>query len=575
MTDDKFIKILRLWLLTTMITTLIISGVTLCFSYIKPPKFYRNSISFTMEAVNPLMLQNPISKCTPPLINYPVPFPENLFLTNTENSYCNFIQAPKLEPYLLPAPILHNEKKAAPTWLELKITYLRKGIFTVAEGVFTASIIMIAILFLPGRFIHNIGRTPIIMCCISLIICMVNFFATNYNSYALDVPGHTNYIKFLATYWRLPEPFGWQTQQPPAYYIIGAILYKIGGWIGMPDPFNMVRCSSLLLYGGFIILSLLILKEYLSGKSYIAAAALVLFWPDGYHYAARISNDLGMLFLISLTLYLMIRWWKTENSHYLIAGFFIAFFSITVKGNGVIAIAAVAALASIALHKKKISWRILVNPYLLVFSITCIGINFGRTFYYRMKGADVKWFLNLNTQSMQSILHMRAPYNFLYFDFLSFIRDPFYMSQPDGGIYLWNAFLKTLILGEWTWQSPMLACTLSFLLVIFLIFILSYLFLKPRMNSTELCPPLAIMMLCMLAMLISACIAVPWTAQANGRYIFGIIVIFSIYLMKSLEWHYRQGRRLLYYTGMGSVILFPILSIFLNISELALKYPAW
>jgi|GEM_PF-4566545 len=98
-----------------------------------------------------------------------------------------------------------------------------------------------------------------VVCCLfacSLLITMIHYATTHKFQYVTDAGGHFSYIGTLLTQLRLPDPRGWQSQQPPLYYFVGAIFYKAGYAFGMEDPTYATRFLSLLLYIGFLILSL-------------------------------------------------------------------------------------------------------------------------------------------------------------------------------------------------------------------------------------------------------------------------------------------------------------------------------
>ncbi|MEW6333904.1 MAG: hypothetical protein AB1558_06515 [Thermodesulfobacteriota bacterium] len=63
--------------------------------------------------------------------------------------------------------------------------------------------------------------------------------------FGMDFPGHTQYISYVATYWRVPlATEGWQMFQPPLFYYLEAVLFR--SFLPLFEPDTLVRLLKLL-----------------------------------------------------------------------------------------------------------------------------------------------------------------------------------------------------------------------------------------------------------------------------------------------------------------------------------------
>jgi hypothetical protein len=61
----------------------------------------------------------------------------------------------------------------------------------------------------------------------------------------MDFPGHTQYISYVATYWRVPlATEGWQMFQPPLFYYLEAVIFRL--FLQLFEPDTVIRILKLL-----------------------------------------------------------------------------------------------------------------------------------------------------------------------------------------------------------------------------------------------------------------------------------------------------------------------------------------
>src|SRR5690606_12606883 len=83
----------------------------------------------------------------------------------------------------------------------------------IAKAVGWASLMMAGLL--AAGFFRSFGPVVAMLFYGSTLLLLLNYFSTSYLSLSYDLAGHVDYIKTLVETHALPDPFGWQSQQPP------------------------------------------------------------------------------------------------------------------------------------------------------------------------------------------------------------------------------------------------------------------------------------------------------------------------------------------------------------------------
>ena len=125
-----------------------------------------------------------------------------------------------------------------------------------------------------------------------------------------DAPSHVLYINAIAEHLRMPtESICTACGHPPLYYALAALWSKVvlaGGWI--PQELGL-QWLSLLLFFGFVVFSLLILRTTIEqSKTMWLAAALVVFWPSSIINSVRVHNDALASVLMVASMYFTSQW---------------------------------------------------------------------------------------------------------------------------------------------------------------------------------------------------------------------------------------------------------------------------
>jgi len=151
-----------------------------------------------------------------------------------------------------------------------------------------------------------------------------------------DGASHLDYIQTLASTLRVPEVFSCAVcGHPPLYYALGALWSKTvlpGGWV----PLELgLQWLSLLLFFGFLVFALLIIRSCTEQATTLRlAAALVVFWPSSVLNSVRVHNDSLASPLMLAALFFTAEWDKSQRSKHFTAALVISALAILTKASG-------------------------------------------------------------------------------------------------------------------------------------------------------------------------------------------------------------------------------------------------
>jgi hypothetical protein len=183
--------------------------------------------------------------------------------------------------------------------------------------------------------------------------------------------------------------------------------------------------------------------------------------------------------------------------------------------------------------------------------LAAIG-NLVRGLLHGRGGRMMEWYVPRSMTHPQNELSMA-----LGFDPQSYFLTPFAGTSTPGMEYFWNAFLKSLLFGEWTtWQSVEIALVLQALLFAIVCYCVGT--VVWRLLNAEV--PSAGVVLCagastfMIAGLIAFRFRFPTPfgltgPSSNGRYIYPIIVLAAGMCAESIEWCVSKGHKRVAFVG--------------------------
>jgi hypothetical protein len=313
-----------------------------------------------------------------------------------------------------------------------------------------------------------------------IIIRLVYLSVTDFLARGHDVWGHIEYTQYMAQYWSLPlAQDGWQFYHPPLYYMLTGVWYAIGISFGRPETLlyrdlqviSFVLATATFLLAALWIGKLLFPRKENAQRRALFAMILAVF-PSFVFFAARLNNDVLLLFLLTLMIGELLRWWQGGGIRMMEWVLCITFLSLAIltKSNALL-LAPIPFVCLAAL--RGIPWRRKAALALLGISIILLltGWHTVRRFAMEKHTSVVANITNLNESlrvddTFESITTfsplriLREPYN-----------DPF--DPRSDRDWFWEYLMKSAFFGEFYFGSGLhslstllLLCSLLLLPVI-------------------------------------------------------------------------------------------------------------
>jgi hypothetical protein len=145
---------------------------------------------------------------------------------------------------------------------------------------------------------------------IVLVVNIHNVLTYSHERSGFDWGGHVEYIRYVASKWRAPVATdGWEMFQPPLYYFLSAIIYRLfGGQAAEPGSLKAVQIMGMLSGVANACFVLLVLRK-LFEKNYlvqILGFSVAAFLPMCFYMNPLISNEIFSGSVISLAICLLI-----------------------------------------------------------------------------------------------------------------------------------------------------------------------------------------------------------------------------------------------------------------------------
>ena len=425
----------------------------------------------------------------------------------------------------------------------------------------------------------QLPRGCVIVILLGLLLHLLYLSYTPYNVRmhdVMDYGGHLDYVKYVATNWRLPVPNrGWEYFQPPLYYISAAIVYKIANNLAI-NQFFALQVLSFVYFTVFLIFGVLILRMLCQKKwMLLICTALLAFWPAGVIHAVRIGNDVPYYTLSVIGIYFLLRWLVDKKGKYFyLAALFVAL-TITTKLNGLILVSLFVCVCLLQLFRKvrtAVSNGKLKNfsakPFTITHVLQFIGLYLKTPEYVRKAlffiiiialALYISLFRSISIalhDHHYSILDPNASSdsidlkvnnslcNLFCFDLNTYVNRPFTdpWSDEGGRQYLWNYFLKSMLFGEFSFPS-MAGQFLARLLSLLLLLIIASSFIGIVSSIRKLTVPNLIMLLWLFFLLLSFLYfryTNPFAPNQDLRYIFPIIIPLIYFFLTGIEFFIKR-----------------------------------
>ena len=449
--------------------------------------------------------------------------------------------------------------------LQDKNSYIYKSLLF-----FTTFFLIVALyIFLKG--IEKISNEYILLFIIGLLVRLIYLSYTSYDERTFDVvlhSGHLDYIKMIAEQHMLPNPTkGWEYHQPPLYYIIAAIFYKIADVTHLVNKLYFLQLFSLIIFFLFMVYSYKILNISIKNRYLLFYALMfVFFWPSGIIHSIRLGNDVLFYLLFAISFYYIILWRNKEAKIHLPLVF--AGLSLITKSNGIILFGVIILLLIVDLVNKKDNFRKVIKEIALVgiYFIIAFCINFGDNIYFAIKENGQDWLVSnvINTIN-KKLFVTNQPYNYLYFDLKKYLSYPFIDAWHDqyGRQYFWNYLLKSSLFSEFFFHKKLqenIALIISGLSIpIFLYLLFAIITLKKAQIKNAL--PFLLVLVISILTLLAYRIKIPVACNTDFRYIFPILISMAYFYTLALDWGKKNDYIVFEWIGYIQIVTFSILSV--------------
>ncbi len=275
----------------------------------------------------------------------------------------------------------------------------------------------------------------VILLIVGVIIRWKYAFATDIEVRSYDWWGHIDYVRYLSNTWSIPPAAGgWEFQQPPLYYAIGALILKASTYLGWPQGFSLFwvqHCSlplsvATLLTGTWI--GTLLFKNDVRWTKYIFVSMIAAL-PGFVMVSSRLSNDALITPLIFLSCGMLLLWWKNPSWKLWIGIWIVASLAFLTKANG---IGIVPGVILTAICQRKIGIgdrRVFCMSGILLFLIAVSWLPVARL---HQSTADLRNYLATGTMTINPALRINHTVaDFLTFNPIEVLKHPFINTYKD------------------------------------------------------------------------------------------------------------------------------------------------
>ena len=339
-----------------------------------------------------------------------------------------------------------------------------------------------------------------------------------------DTSSHIAYIQYIMDKHALPKAGDcFVCYHPPTYYLVSASIAEL---VAPSLSLKAVQLLSVLCFALFLAFSSATLRLVLpSDRAWAVATLLVAAWPTSIFHSARIGNDLPLYAAQAAGFFYLVLAWQRGVSRDWTRAAALSWVAIWIKGNGCILFALVAwALIWRSLQARSLKGRHWAHVFLLAGGLSLA-----------LQGSAAR---SVSLIGNKGFLAATAPQTRVSNDvatYLSFKWDVYFggpgasqLKDAHGRNYFWNTLAETALTTRFRSSSRPPAADL--ILKILFLGLLAAALIGAAMAVRERLPtwPLLIAStLLPLAAILTARIAVPFSAVNDFRYIFPMIVPFS------------------------------------------------
>jgi hypothetical protein len=265
----------------------------------------------------------------------------------------------------------------------------------------------------------------------------------------IDGPSHVYYIQAIAEHLRLPAMSECGAcGHPPLYYALAAAWSRTalaGGW--MPLELGL-QWLSLLLFVGFVVFALLVIRSFDVGRATQGlAAALVVFWPSSVLNSIRVHNDALASPLILAAIYFTARWDSQQRPRDFWWALAASGLAILTKASGYAAAATLILFALVRLRTTKLARRDVARAALAIAVLGAVAVLAVVSRLDQRPHTLCEEVLGHACDGRYVPPVPDTPSRFLLFDLPDFIRRTDAVPEYPKPDYFWNRFVKSSLFG--------------------------------------------------------------------------------------------------------------------------------
>ena len=314
-------------------------------------------------------------------------------------------------------------------------------------GGFWLVVFSVMFFLLLGALVFSIGarfklkRGVLLVFFIGLLLRVGYTSETFYDQRGHDVGGHVHYMKIIAEENRIPASNEcWTCYHPPVYFVLSAGVWKMSNLIHCA-PQNAVKWFDFLISLLALGFGIACLKNVLDGAPFFAAALLWSVWPSFILASPRLGNDILFYAMHAIALWGCLKYIRTNLGKYFIIAVVASFIAYWTKSTAVVTFGVLGLTALLQLFRNPRSWsrseRVAVGLFVAAaITVACVALT--HDVVGNASGND------------NSVLVRNDPGNFLFFDFKTFLTNPYTDPWHDGlgRQFFWNYLAKTSLFGE-------------------------------------------------------------------------------------------------------------------------------
>ena len=330
--------------------------------------------------------------------------------------------------------------------------------------------------------------------CSGVLLRLIYILKTPHNVRAHDIRAHIDYIRYIVTNMSIPPAnAGWEFHQPPLFYGISALIWKISIFFGLTDNqiISVLQGFSFLLSVLIVQLAIwlvILLFEKKIKSGHIIFILIISIFPGLILATSRISNDLLSYVFAFAAIALFFSWQKTNDIRKWYALSIVLAAGILTKMT-ILPLAAACFMSAICVKRN----RKMMKHVLL--SVICITVLVGWFPLLRMTEPNPRNLIPQTEGLSEGVLLPNTPQNFLVFNPIAFVPIAYLDPWQDSSRrqYYFEYLYRSAFLGEWNFgKSHHLLSSSLLVLGLGLLFLAIIGLYKSLRNRTYWCLPMII-----------------------------------------------------------------------------------